>query len=538
MTLPRTAGDVLADHVTLEVECIDRMYLNVYVPALMHVGGVVGFWREHRGHPIASSALMDPMTKAYVAAVRRFAASVDAPIVGFEKGQRKDDVAAGYRSGVLEEGVYLVGRAQERARVIRTEKRRNPETGKTYPWLVQTTSMVNQYYFYAIDEDFGPFFFKFSTYFPYTAKLCINANEWAKCQAAKAGISFEALDNGFAGCDDPEGLQAICSSFGPAQIEALARKWLARLPDPFCDDDRAAGYRYDLSVLQAEFSLTQVLDRPLAGRVFFEDIIRENLDLGRPDKVSLIFGRRVRTRGRRPTPSRFRTRVLTNGVIPSLHVDYKSSKIKQYHKEGRALRTETTINNPVDFGVRKRLEHLPELCEIGFTANRRLLDVQRASRDPIAAEAVLDSVAAPQVIDGQRVPALRFGDRRVHALMSTLVLFRLCYPDGFSNRDLRPHMADLCGIPTATMTAGKMTYDLRRLRLHGLITRRPHSNRYDITDLGLQVALWYTRTHNRLVKPVLADLTTDQPTPIRRAYHQLCRTIDDHAQHAGLLPAA
>ena len=110
----------------------------------------------------------------------------------------------------------------------------------------------------------------------------------------------------------------------------------------------------------------QVLDRPLTGRVFFEDVIRENLDLGRPDQVSLIFNKRVNRR----TPGRFRTRVITEGVTPSIHVDYKHSRIKQYHKEGRALRTETTINDTRDFRVGKRLHNLPALRQIGFQANR------------------------------------------------------------------------------------------------------------------------------------------------------------------------
>ena len=181
------------------------------------------------------------------------------------------------------------------------------------------------------DEDFGPFFIKFSTYFPYTAKLCINGNEWAKRQAAKAGIAFEALDNGFAAVDDVDRLQNICDSLGPDQIDALLRKWLRILPNPFTDDDEAAGYRYELSILQAEFSLTQMLDRPVSGRIFFEQVIRDNLDIGRPDQVALIFDRRIISKGRRRTPGRFRTRVITAGVTPSLHVDYKNTKIKQYH---------------------------------------------------------------------------------------------------------------------------------------------------------------------------------------------------------------
>ena len=120
-----------------------------------------------------------------------------------------------------------------------------------------------------------------------------------------------------------------------------------RIPHPFTPEDRAAGYRYDISILQAEFSLTQVLDRPSTGRVFFEEVIRENLEIGRPDHVQLIFERRIT----KQTPGRFRTRVITEGVTPSLHIDYKRSRIKQYHKEGLALRTETTINDPHDFDI-------------------------------------------------------------------------------------------------------------------------------------------------------------------------------------------
>jgi hypothetical protein len=377
MTVPRSVAEVLADHVTLEVECIDRMYLNVYVPKLQFTNGVVSFLRHHRGHRFASSALLEPISRAFVAAIHRFANDEGVALIDFAKGQRKDDLAREHLAGFEErEGVLFVGRAQERTAVFRTEKRRNPITGATYPWIVRASAMVNHFYIYAVDEDFGPFFLKFATYFPYNAKLCINGNEWAKRQAAKAGLGFEALDNGFAACDDPERLQRICDRLGPGEIERLLRKWLARLPHPFSAADRRGGYRYDISVLQAEFSLTQMLDRPRSGRVFFEEVVRENIDLGRPDRVSLIFDRRLVARGPRPTPTRFRTRVLTPGVTPSLYVEYKSTRVKQYHKEGRALRTETTINDSRDFGIGKRLCNLPALREVGFSANRRLLDAQ------------------------------------------------------------------------------------------------------------------------------------------------------------------
>ena len=143
---------------------------------------------------------------------------------------------------------------QEKTPVFRTEKRRNPQTGQTYPWIVRTTAMVNHYYFYGIDEDFGPFFLKFCTYFPYNAKLCINGHEYVKRQLAKEGIPFEALDNGVLSCANPTRLQQLCDGLSAHKIDALLRKWLTRIPHPFTPEDRAAGYRYDISILQAEFS--------------------------------------------------------------------------------------------------------------------------------------------------------------------------------------------------------------------------------------------------------------------------------------------
>jgi hypothetical protein len=533
MTVARSVAEVLTNRVRLEIESIDRMYCNVYVPRLQHVNGVVGFFRVHRGEPFASSALMDPISKAFVAAIHRFCRDHNVPMIDFVKGQRKDDVAHKYLAEFGgQEGVLFVGRAQEKTRVFRTEKRRNPETGATYPWIVSGTGIVNHFYVYAVDAEFGPFFIKFSSYFPYTAKLCLNGNEYAKRMAAKAGIAFTALDNGFAACDDPRRLQRICDRLGPDKIDALLRKWLRRLPHPFTAADRAAGYRYDISVLQIELSLTQVLDRPATGRIFFEEVIRDNLDLGRPDRVGLVFNRRILTKGKNKTPGRFRTRVLTVGVTPSLHIDYKTTKVKQYHKLDQALRTETTINDSRDFGIGKRLCNLPALREVGFSANRRLLAVQRLSHDPtIGADAIAALTAPTLTPTGARIPGLPFDSTRTQALLAALVIFRLL-PHGFRNRDLRTHLAPLLGTPAEAMTAGQLSYDLRRLRHHQLIDRVPGTHRYTVTDHGLHLATFLTRVHCRLLRPELSDLLdhTALPTPIRRLLDRFTTAADNHAR--------
>ena len=531
MSLPRSVADLLRDHVTLEVESIDRMYLNAYVPGLQYEGGVAAFFRRHRGQPFASSALMDPISKAFVATIHAFVQAQGVPLVTFAKGQRKDDVMAEHlKRFTAPEGVVFVGRAQEKTPVFRTEKRRNPTTGQAYPWLVRSTAMINHFYVYAVDQDFGPFFLKFGTYFPYNAKLCFNGHEYLKRQLAQRGIPFDALDNGLLACDDPRRAQALCDGLSAEKIEAFGRKWLRRLPHPFTARDRRAGYRYRFSILQAEFSLTQVWDRPLTGRLFFEEVIRENLDVGRPDQVQLIFDRRVT----RQTPGRFRTRVLTDGVTPSLHVDYKRARIKQYHKERRALRTETTINDTHDFAIGRALTNLSALRKVGFQANRRLLDVQRLSHDCAIGEVTVDRVHRPVIVDGQRAAALRFLDPRVLALFCALVMFRLL-PAGFTARDLRQHVAPLLGLPPDDLSTGRVTYDLRRLRLHGLIERQPKRHRYRVTDAGLRLALFLPRVWARTLRPGLATVMPDRAPndgTLRRAFERLEQVMDDWCEEA------
>jgi hypothetical protein len=540
MTLPRTVANVLSDHVVLEVECIDRLYVNVYQPRLQYPAGAAAFFVGHRGARFASSALMDPISRGFVASVDRFAADQRVPVISFEKGQRKDDVAHEYlaefeAAGSLE-GVLFVGKAQEKTRTFRTEKRRNPVTGATYPWIVRATAMVNHFYFYCVDAEWGPFFLKFCSYFPYNARLCVNGNERAKRVAAAVGVEFTPLDNAFAACADPDRLQQICDGVTPAAVDRLLRKWLAILPHPFTRADRAAGYRYDISILQAEFSLTQMLDRPLSGRILLDEIFRENLDVGRPDQVGLVFDRRIIRKGRHPTPGVFRTRILTSGVTPSLHIDYKHSKIKQYHKEGRAIRTETTINDSRDFGIGKRLCNLPALAQVGYQANRRLLDVERLTTDPTIGEGAFRAVADSITVGSQRASALPFDAVRTQALLSALVVFRLL-PHGFRNADLRALLAPLLGLAPADMTPGRMSYDLRRLRLHGLIERIPGTHRYTVTDHGFKIAIFLTRTHQRLVRPGLAqalDIHT-LPTPLRRRFDQLDTAIDAYTLRQNLI---
>lgn len=526
-------NELLRDHVTLDIECLDRLYLNGYVPTLQ-VGGQLVQFLHHRGWKIPSPAILGQMTQDYTAAVKAYAAAHQVPLVKFEHGVRKDDVVATYREQFdSAEGVVLIGVAQEKAYAFKgTKKRQDGPVGFDY---TRQSVYVNHYYFYLQDTDFGPGFIKVCSYMPYPVKVCLNGHEWVKQQLRRAGVTFEALDNGFASCADATRLQVLCDHLGSEHIQAFFDNWRCRLPWPLNEADAQAGYDHRLSIWQVEVCRTQVFDDPVRGREFFETVIRDNLDAGRPDRVQLLFDRKII----QSTPGKFRTRVIEDGVHPSLHLDYKRCHVKQYFKEGRALRTETTINDPRDFGSNKALRNLPFLQNIGRQVNRRLLDVQRLSHDcGLSAESVERLVRPTDTGDGQCAPGMRLGDLRVMALLAALTLFSHQI-NGFRHADMRNQMAGLLGVIMAEYTASQMTYDLRRLRLKGLIWRVPHSHRYRVTSYGINVALFLTRVNARLFRPGFAALQPEQPlpSPLAQAFQRVNAEIDRLTENAYLKKA-
>jgi hypothetical protein len=514
--------ELLSHHVTLEVECLDRLYLNGYIGPLATPSGLVTFMREQLEKPIPSPVVLGQVSERFREAVKAMAERQQIPIYQFNHKERKDDVANRIRQqrGVRD-GIVFIGVVQEKAQAFQGKK-----INGRFEYTRDKTVYVNHYYFYIDDADFGPLFIKVCSYAPWSTKLCLNGHEWAKRQLEKKGIAYEALDNGFLSCEDPQKLQKICDSLGPEEIDRLFRKWLKRLPLPLRPEDRAAGYDWSLSIWQMEVSLTQIFDRPLRGREFFEEIIRDNLDLGRPDRVQLIFDRVVTKK----TPGEFRTRVIQDGVYPSLHIAYKNFDLKQYFKEGRGCRTEGTFRNPNDFGINKGLSNLPYLQKIGREINRRLLEVERVSHNSGLSGDSIQRVVQPTVTeDGEKAPALKFGQPRVMALFLALTLFQHLI-DGFNNRDLRALVVDLLGVSSEQYTTSQMTYDLRRLRLKGLIFRPPKTHRYFLTPYGWKVARLFTRLEARVFRPAVAMFTGNDavlPFPLRKSLNRVDAQLDE-----------
>jgi hypothetical protein len=536
MDKPVTVNDVLDGHVVLDLECMDRIYLNGYVPNLQVGGQVVSFLTAHLGYPIPSPAILEKIGTAFRRAVDRFADDNKIPVVRFGKGDRKIDRMRPYlarQAATGRAGVAAIGVAQEFAPVFLATKRTGQSAGVWFSFT-KAQRRVTCYYFYLWDDDFGPAFVKVCAYFPYPMKIWVNGHEWAKRQATKAGIGFTELSNGFATCSDPVGLQVICDRLGPGTIGVFAERWWSILPLPLTEHDRGAGYWWELSMRQVETSRTLVFDAPRRARGFFEALVTDNLDIGRPELIELIF-RRGQRRGR-PAAGQFKTKVVTYGTEVNVNVFYPHSRIKQYLKDGRALRIETVINDPGDLGCLRRLVHLDELQARARAVNTALLDTERVGQGCVLASPAFERIARPtRTEEGRRAPALRFGDPRVQALAGAMCTGVLAVT-GITNKSLRALMTGLLG--GATYSMNQASYDLARLRVNGLITRIPGRNRYRFTDDGLRFAIFYTKVHDRLLRPLLAADQPPAPPPVRKALHTIDIHITETIDQARLLPKA
>jgi hypothetical protein len=538
MTSVTNINDVLDGHVGLDLACIDRLYLNAYVPKLQVGGQVVTFMTEHLGFPIPSPALLEKIGNRFRREVKAFAAEYEVPILQLKKPDRSrwDDRKLDHIRPHLERaetegrfGVVAIVSAQEFQWVF-SAKNRSPKPGVVSFDFVKEDRRVGMYYFYILDPEFGPGFIKICTYFPYPAKVWLNGHEWAKRQARHQGIAFGELANGFASCDDPAALQAICDHFGPADIQGFFDRWTAVIPTPFTDDDRQAGYFWELSMRQVEVSRTLVFDDPRRARSFFEALVTDNVGIGRPEQVAMVFARPLR----RPTKHPYRERVFSPGTEVKMDFSYKHSRVKQYLKEGRALRIETVINKPADIGVLARLEHLPELVDKARQVNDRLLMIERAGQGCAIGSALFERIHQPYIREGQRTGALRFGDQRAMALAGALCLV-VHAVTGFTNKSLRGRVAGLLG---RDYSSSQMSYDLRRLRLHGLIERVEGTNSYMLTPEGIRVGVFYTKLQGRLLRPLLDAHQPPAPVELRRAISTIEHVLSDYISNARLGAAA
>jgi hypothetical protein len=532
------------DHIAFAYESLDRVILNGYIPTLQTEGAVAYFFREVCHKPIVSPVLFKQMTDRFVAAIQSFAQSHAIPVLHVGQGQKPGDLGQPALARAEREGrwgVVAIVVHQESARAF-----------SSYHWaghkksaftVKRATRVVNHYYFYLRDRDFGAAFIRICSYLPFPLRVWVNAHDWIAARLRAAGIPFRMDENCFldVASEHVPQLQHWADAFGQAALEQFLARWVPRLPQPLTAAERAAGYAYHFSIYQLElchnliFKDTRVLNR------LYEQLLRDHLEFGRPEYLKLFFGRQIR----KTSPVQPRTRLLRDGAVSCLKIFYKHSFLKQYNKVGRLLRTEVCVNNPRDFGVNKGLAHLAYLRRLAHYATQRFLKAQAVSYHTALDRSSLERIVAPSVTaDGKPCPGLALGRPRAMATLEGLCAVGLLFP-AFSNATFRQEVARLRDEASDAYGAPQAGYDLKKLRGKGLITKLPGKNLYAVTEQGHRVSQFITKLHHRVLVPGLA-YAQGAPAPaemahssdaLDRANLRVWRAIDDLITAAGLVPA-
>ena len=486
------------DAVAFEYRSIDRLVLNAYIPTLQTPGAMARFLRDVRHKPILSGIVFKELTDDFVKRTRAFAArnglSIESPARGVrpgEPGQRM--LAKARKRGVF--GVVGIIAHQERARVFCSTHGGGRATNFR---VKEDRRMVNYYYFYIRDREYGEGFVRICTYPPFGTRIWLNGHGYLAARLAEQGIAVGLEDNCVVSCADPKALQKAADEF-QKQVEPTARRWLSMVPGPLTAEERAAGYDTKLSVFQAEFSDNLIFHKTAVLNRLYEQVLSEHMHLGRPDMIKAMFDRRITRR----TPGKFATRILREGTVACMKVFYKSSFLKQYNKSGRVLRTELCVNNPNDFGLKKGLAHLGQLGCIAEHTTTRFTEAQAVARSTALDRSTFERMVTPSKLDeGKRVAALRFGTTWAMQLLMALGCAGLCF-GAFSNQDVCRVLLERLGVSADDARPQRVGYELRKLRGKGLVHKAKGRNRYTLTPLGQKVVPALVKFHDRVLGPTL-----------------------------------
>lgn len=524
--------------IRFDYACFDRILLNGVIQVLQNPACVVGFLKEKRQAARVTPAYFKAISTDYHHFVQAFAEKRHVEIVQPPRGVRREEwVEPFYQQLQGQPGIAVILKARENARVAVSF----PRQGDHVELL---NRFVQQYYFYFQDRDFGRMFVRVCPYFPFSVRFCLNGHEWLACRLREEGITFEQCANAFRTCADPARLQELADRFSAADIEACGHRWLAQLVPFFTDRERRhQGFGYRLFVSQVEYCTNLIFERRAALDCLHERLLDLNRSIGHPDKIAMIFGRRITQH----TDAGLKTQILDHDLgQPVIRSEYKSSSIKQYARDNLVLRTETTSYHTPDLGVNKGVEHLPELRQTMAAANNRYLDVQQDVLETFVDRGQLERLRQPTISpSGRRTPGLKLDDPRLLAVLQALTCFALLAGRGrFRTTDLHATVAGSLGKTTGTYTLGQLRYDLGKLRGKGLVERVDGTQSYRLPSEGYRIAVLYLKLFHRIFAPLTAGIMEPVPwdervPPERRAlldrlYAAVDRDLDRLFESVGL----
>jgi hypothetical protein len=494
-------------NIAFHYRCFDRLLLNAAIQPFQQPARVMGFfWSYRRLYPVSRQVLRE-IASQYHNWVQYAARKWGAPVLKAPEEERRDDFVAPYFRGAHPDQVVAILKAREPARLLISISKSATAQGH----LEYRGRWVDQYNFYIHDHAWGRMFVRVCPYFPFSARVYLNQHYWLAERLRARGLRFQRCANAFVRCSDPGQLQALADSLQPQDILRCAQKWLAcLLPFFTARERRQAGVQHRLFFAQVEYCDNLIFKRRAALDRLGERLLDANRNLGQPDSLTLIFGRRIPKSYRGKLQTVIEDRHLGNPVI---RAHYKHGFVKQYVRDGRLLRTEPATNNVLDYGVNKAIENLPQLRGRATAIVDRYLDAQQDILETFVDRGQLRQLSQPTLgSSGRRIPGLKLDHPRQLALMHALVRFsHLAAAGTFTTRELHPQVAPALGCTTAAYKLASLRYELSKLRAKGLVEKLPHAHRYRLLPEGYRLCVVYLKLFEKIYAPLTAGLLEPFP---------------------------
>jgi hypothetical protein len=486
-------------NIRMHYRCFDRILLNGIIQPFQQEERVVGFFNTYRRlYPVSRNVLRD-IASQFHNWVQSRSQKWLAPILDAPAGRRDEFVDRYFKRAKVDQ-VTCILKAREPARILTAIG-----SQKENRWHLELKQRwVEQYNFYLNDREWGRMFLRVCPYFPFSARLCLNQHHWLANRLREHGIRFEQPGNAFLNCSDPKALQKLADSLTAQDLIRCGQKWLAQLTPFFTERERRqAGVQHRLFFSQVEYCDNLVFSRRAALDQLGDRLLDANRTIGQPNKLTVIFGRKITQRHSGKLQTMIEDLNLPNPVMRS---HYKNGFIKQYVRDHRLLRTEAATNNVNDYNVGKAMENLPSLRQTLQSITDRYLDVQQDILESFVDRGQLRKLSEPTVLpNGKRLPGLKLDHPRQLALMQALVRFsHLAAGALFTTSELHADTAEALGVTVDDYKLGSLRYDLSKLRAKGLVEKIPHSRRYRLTAEGYRISVIYLKLFHSMLRSLVA----------------------------------
>jgi hypothetical protein len=479
--------------------CFDRILLNGLIQPFQQPERVIGFFNAYRGGERVTRHRLRDIAEQFGNWVKNRSQKWGAPILEAPEG-RRDDFVDRYFRGAKPDEVVVILKAREPARIMIA-------IGSEERWHLQLAQRwIVQYNFYINDQRWGRMFVRMSPYLPFSARVCLNQHYWLAKRMSEEGIDFKQCSNAFLQCRQPQKLQELAESLTAHDLLSCGQKWLTYLTPFFRASERStAGCQHRLFFSQVEYCDNLIFQRRAALDQLGARLLDLNRTIGQPNKITVIFGRKITKGYRGKLQTVIEDIELPNPVIRS---HYGNGFIKQYVRDHLLLRTEPATNNVTDYGVKKAVENLPKLRERLESITDNYLNVQQDILETFIDRGQLKALAAPTILaGGKRIPGLKLDHPRQLALMHALVRFaHLATGNSFRTCELHAPTAEALGCTLSQYRLSSLRYDLSKLRAKGLIEKIPHSRRYRLLPQGYSICLVFLKLFERIYAPLTAGL--------------------------------